>query len=173
MVIGGFFFFHGPTHASSAIIYFLRRHSRHCLSGIYLGYSQSIGFGLGTRSHSFNQALCPSPCWYCRVSSRRTRFFCFGKRTQNHVGHGMAPRLLGGKLFGFPARFADSGGAQTRYAQTMCAFSPVSAARLGHATMPGSVREARSLLSTEGWNECRACNGYEPIRCAQIRAAER
>jgi len=34
--------------------------------------------------------------------------------------------------FGFPARFADPGGAQTRYAQTMLAFNPASAALLGH-----------------------------------------
>jgi len=43
--------------------------------------------------------------------------------------------------FGSPARFADSGGAQTRYAQTMRAFSPVSAARLGHTTRPGKTAE--------------------------------
>jgi hypothetical protein len=40
--------------------------------------------------------------------------------------------------FGFPARFADPGGAQTRYAQTLRAFSPVSAALLG--TPPGQGR---------------------------------
>jgi hypothetical protein len=34
------------------------------------------------------------------------------------------------------ARFADPGGAQTRYAQTLRAFLPVSAALLGHATRP-------------------------------------
>ena len=43
--------------------------------------------------------------------------------------------------FGFPARFADSGGAQTRYAQTLRAFSPVSAALLGHTTRPGETAE--------------------------------
>jgi hypothetical protein len=43
--------------------------------------------------------------------------------------------------FGSPARCADSGGAQTRYAQTMRAFSPVSAARLGHTTRPGKTAE--------------------------------
>jgi hypothetical protein len=36
--------------------------------------------------------------------------------------------------FWCPARFADTCGAQTRFAQTMRAFSPVSAALLGHAT---------------------------------------
>ena len=41
--------------------------------------------------------------------------------------------------FGFPARFADSGVAQTRYAQTMRDFSPVSAALLGHTTRPGET----------------------------------
>ncbi|MDT3777841.1 hypothetical protein PJI16_09770 [Nitrospira sp. MA-1] len=41
--------------------------------------------------------------------------------------------------FGFPARFADSGVAQTRYAQTMRDFSPVSAALLGHTTRPGAT----------------------------------
>ena len=43
--------------------------------------------------------------------------------------------------FGSLARFADSGGAQTRYTQTMRAFSPVSAARLGHTTRPGKTAE--------------------------------
>jgi hypothetical protein len=43
--------------------------------------------------------------------------------------------------FVFPARFADSGGAQTRYAQTLRAFSPVSAALLGHTTRPGETAE--------------------------------
>ncbi len=36
--------------------------------------------------------------------------------------------------FGCPARFADSGGAQTRFAQTVRAFSPPSAALLDQAT---------------------------------------
>ncbi len=44
--------------------------------------------------------------------------------------------------FGSPARFAATGGAQTRYAQTMRAFSPVSAALLGHTTRPGETAEA-------------------------------
>jgi hypothetical protein len=39
--------------------------------------------------------------------------------------------------FGCPARFADTGGALTRYAQTVRTFSPVSAARLGLTTRPG------------------------------------
>jgi len=39
--------------------------------------------------------------------------------------------------FGCPARFTDTGGGQTRSAQTVPAFSPVSAALLGHATRPG------------------------------------
>jgi len=47
--------------------------------------------------------------------------------------------------FGSLARFADSGGAQTRYTQTMRAFSPVSAARLGHTTRPGETAEKVSL----------------------------
>ncbi|GJL68193.1 MAG: hypothetical protein NPIRA06_08280 [Nitrospirales bacterium] len=38
--------------------------------------------------------------------------------------------------FGSPARFADTGSAQTRCAQTLRAFSSVSAALLGHATRP-------------------------------------
>jgi hypothetical protein len=48
--------------------------------------------------------------------------------------------------FGSPARFADTGGAQTRYAQTMRAFLPVSVALLGHTTRPGETAEARSPL---------------------------
>ena len=48
--------------------------------------------------------------------------------------------------FGSPARFADPGGAQTRYAQTMRTFSPVPAALLGHATRPGETTEAMSPL---------------------------
>ena len=47
--------------------------------------------------------------------------------------------------FGFPVRFADSGVAQTRCAQTMRAFSPVSAALLGHTTRPGETAEKVSL----------------------------
>jgi len=43
--------------------------------------------------------------------------------------------------FGSPARFADSGGAQTPFAQTMRALSPVPAARLGHTTRPGETDE--------------------------------
>ncbi len=38
--------------------------------------------------------------------------------------------------FGFPPRFANTGGSQTRFAQTMRAFFPVSAALLGHTTRP-------------------------------------
>ena len=49
--------------------------------------------------------------------------------------------------FGSPARFADTGGAQTRgacpepcrRAQTLRALSPVSAALLGHTTRPVGV----------------------------------
>jgi len=48
--------------------------------------------------------------------------------------------------FGFPARFADPGVAQTRKAQTMRAFSPGSAALLGHITRPGERAETLSLL---------------------------
>ena len=48
--------------------------------------------------------------------------------------------------FGSPARFADTGGAQTRYAQTLRAFPPVSAALLGHTTRPGKTVETMSLL---------------------------
>ncbi|MCA9458707.1 MAG: hypothetical protein KC587_18730, partial [Nitrospira sp.] len=39
--------------------------------------------------------------------------------------------------FGCPARFTDTGGGQTRLAQTVPAFFPVPVARLGHATRPG------------------------------------
>jgi hypothetical protein len=41
--------------------------------------------------------------------------------------------------FGFPVRFGNFGGAQTRYAQTVRAFFPESAALLGHATRPESL----------------------------------
>ncbi len=57
--------------------------------------------------------------------------------------------------FGFPARFADSGGAQTRGAgpetcrrdQTVPAFSPVHAALLGHAIRPGELVVTGSATS--------------------------
>jgi len=57
--------------------------------------------------------------------------------------------------FGCPARFADPGGAQTRgawpemcrRAQTVRAFSPVSAARLGPATRPGSLATLAHLVA--------------------------
>ena len=52
--------------------------------------------------------------------------------------------------FGSPARFADSGGAQTRYAQTLRAFFPVSAALLGHITRPGETAEIMSPLLMAG-----------------------
>ena len=45
--------------------------------------------------------------------------------------------------FGSSARFANTGGAQTRYAQTMRAFSSVLAALLGHTTRPGKTTEER------------------------------
>ena len=48
--------------------------------------------------------------------------------------------------FGCPARFAGSGGAQTRYAQTVRAFSPEPAALLGHATRPGDLSIGGSPL---------------------------
>ena len=48
--------------------------------------------------------------------------------------------------FGFLARFADSGVAQTRYAQTMRALFPVSTALLGHIMMPGEPAETMSSL---------------------------
>ena len=48
--------------------------------------------------------------------------------------------------FGFPARFADSGVAQTRCAQTMRDFSPVSAALLGHTTRPRETVETMCPL---------------------------
>ena len=41
---------------------------------------------------------------------------------------------------GFPPRFTDTGGGQTRCAQTVPAFSPVSVALLGYATRPGEPR---------------------------------
>ncbi|HBP86280.1 MAG TPA: hypothetical protein DD706_01120 [Nitrospiraceae bacterium] len=43
--------------------------------------------------------------------------------------------------FGFPVRFADPGGAQTRYVHTLRAFFPGSAALLGHTTRPGEPAE--------------------------------
>ena len=49
--------------------------------------------------------------------------------------------------FGFPVRFADPGGAQTRFAQTMRAFFPVSAALLGHTTRPGEPEEDDFLIT--------------------------
>jgi hypothetical protein len=48
--------------------------------------------------------------------------------------------------FGFPVRFADSGVAQTRSAQTMRAFSPVSAALLGQTTRPEETADTMSLF---------------------------
>ena len=48
--------------------------------------------------------------------------------------------------FGFPAWFADPGVAQTRKAQTMRAFSPESAALLGHITRSGEAAEMRRFF---------------------------
>jgi len=52
--------------------------------------------------------------------------------------------------FGFPTRFTDTGGAQTRCAQTMRAFSPVSAALLGHTTRPGETGETMNPFLMAG-----------------------
>ena len=51
--------------------------------------------------------------------------------------------------FGSPARFANPGSAQTRCAQTLRAFSPVSAALLGHPTRPGKTTETMRPLTLE------------------------
>jgi hypothetical protein len=51
--------------------------------------------------------------------------------------------LVQNNTYGCPARFADSGGAQTRCAQTIRAFSPVSAALLGPTTRPGKTSKKR------------------------------
>ena len=56
--------------------------------------------------------------------------------------------------FGCPARFADSGGAQTRYAQTVRAFSPESAVLLGHATRPEEPKKRVSQVSDGGIWSC-------------------
>ncbi len=68
--------------------------------------------------------------------------------------------------FGFPARFADSGVAQTRKAQTMRAFSPVSAVLLGHTTGPGERAETLSPL-----NYSRPTRGVYPVYPEQGRRA--
>ncbi|MGB5055801.1 MAG: hypothetical protein WBO24_15540, partial [Nitrospirales bacterium] len=52
--------------------------------------------------------------------------------------------------FGFPARFADPGVAQTRKAQTMRKFFPGSAALLGHITRPGKLADTRIPLIVVG-----------------------
>ncbi|HBP90870.1 MAG TPA: hypothetical protein DD706_24655 [Nitrospiraceae bacterium] len=52
--------------------------------------------------------------------------------------------------FGFPARFADTGVAQTRCAQTMRDFFPVSTALLGHIIRPGEPAETMSPLANSG-----------------------
>ena len=63
--------------------------------------------------------------------------------------------------FGFPSRFADSGGAQTRCAQTVRAFFPVSATLLGHTTRPGKIAETMNTINRDG-----------PTRGAQIRPVD-
>ncbi|TFG63495.1 MAG: hypothetical protein E4H32_04330 [Nitrospirales bacterium] len=54
------------------------------------------------------------------------------------------------RSFGFPAWFADTGGAQNRCAQTLRAFFPVLAALLGHTTRPGENAETMSPLLMAG-----------------------
>jgi len=51
--------------------------------------------------------------------------------------------LVQNKTYGCPARFANTGGAPTRYAQTLRAFSPVSAALLGPTARPGKTSKKR------------------------------
>ncbi len=48
--------------------------------------------------------------------------------------------------FGCPARFIDTGGEQTRFAQTLLAFIPVPVALLGHATRPREFGPERNSL---------------------------
>ena len=89
------------------------------------------------------------------VRPRTTTHFCFGKSRQNHVGRSVSPCLRRGKLFGFRPRFADPGGAQTRMAQTMRAFFPVSVPLLGYSTRLGESDEImRSKYREE---TCGAC----------------
>ena len=86
---------------------------------------------------------------------RTTTHFGFGQSGQTHVGRSVSPCLRRGKLFGFLARFASSfglaqdrpGSAQTRMAQTMRVFFPVSAAPLGHTTRPGEPEGSDSLIT--------------------------
>ena len=61
--------------------------------------------------------------------------------------------------FGFPVRFADSGVAQTRFAQTLRAFSPEPAALLGHTTRPGKTTKTMGALILENQfgEACNAC----------------
>jgi len=62
----------------------------------------------------------------CRVSPRQTRSFCFGKRTQNHVGPVVALRV--------PCAVRRLRRRRKLAALRQCAAeSPQSAARLGHA----------------------------------------
>ena len=58
-----------------------------------------------------------------------------------HYTSGKGPKTMLAVVwpFGSPARFANSGDTQTRCAQTLRAFSPVSAALLGHTTRPGKT----------------------------------
>jgi hypothetical protein len=65
--------------------------------------------------------------------------------------------------FGCPARFTDTGGGQTRLAQTLPAFSPVAVSLLGHATRPGGAQRVK-VTQLAG-----AC--LEPCRRAQKRSA--
>ena len=61
--------------------------------------------------------------------------------------------------FGFPVRFAASGVAQTRFAQTMRAFSPELAVLLGHTTRPGKTTKTMGALILENQfgEACHAC----------------
>ena len=105
------------------------RHSRHVLSGIHLVFSQS------TSIVKMERGTCVYPKYhvhpiFCEAGSRP------GSRGPFLSAKGPKTMLAVAWSFGCLARFADTGGAKTRYAQTMRTFSPVSAVLLGLATRP-------------------------------------
>ncbi len=72
-----------------------------------------------------------------------------GSRDPFLSGKGPKTILAVAWSFGYPPRFADTGGAQTRYAQTLRASFPVSTALLGHTTRPEKMAETMSPLKRE------------------------
>ena len=106
--------------------------------GRTMGYWFSIRTPTGTSMTSASCLGTPAPLWGeagVRPGSRSTLVLAKVDKAMLAVA----------EPCGCPACFADTGGAQTGYAQTVCTWLPESAAQLGPATRPGEIQDAAGL----------------------------